>query len=232
MPTGKFTPLACGKNLTRYCFSWPGFHSYLWKKTLPFSIYRKQKSTFLHPSSSPDLWLQQSSPAVHCLPPGVAEARRKERISAPSQLTNASGTNSRQSHVSPPSPIPTYNRTATPPPPPPVPCSAGTSGPSLRRSSWGRPWCGQPPSPPKTHRTAAWSIAAGRDRPTCSWLAEPAEVVAACIRCEDFSHRGLGQVENRKREGLRMIGKPSRMFSMATPFRVPWNILLKMSVCF
>lgn len=148
MPTGKFTPLACGKNLTRYCFSWSGFHGFFWKKTLPFSIHRTQKSIFLHPSSSPDLWLQQSSPAVHCLPPGVAEARRKERVSAPSQLSNASGNNSPR--------VTSLSRPQFPPMTPPLllllyPCLAAQvlRVPRCARSSWGRARCGQPPSHPK-----------------------------------------------------------------------------------
>lgn len=131
-----------------------------------------------------------------------------------------------KSHLSLPSPIPTYDPTA-PAPPLPVPCGAGTSGPSLRPFQLGKSAVRPAPFSPQTHRTAARSIAAGRDRPTCSWLAEPAEVLPARVRCEGFSHRGLGHVENRKRERLGMISKPSWMFSMATPFRVPWNILLK-----
>lgn len=100
MPIGKLTPLACRENITRYWVFWSGFHSYSWRKTLPFSIYSKQKCIFLYLGASQDLWLQQSSPAVHCLSPWVAETRRKKCVSAQSQFINASGNTPHRSHLS------------------------------------------------------------------------------------------------------------------------------------
>ena len=208
MPTGKSIPLACRKNITRYCFSWSGFHSYFWNKILPFSIYRNQNSVFLHLSSPQELWLQQSSPAVHCLSPRAAEVRSVSQP-GPNSSMPVGTTATKATSRSPPTP--TYKPTATPPTP--TPCSVGAVGPSPHPFQLRKPHTST--TTPYLHSRP---IGCPRHTGSCSWLAKLAEILIAWIHREDFSHHGLGvglgHLEQ-PREGHWSISKLSLILSIA-----------------